>query len=134
MLTMLAALAIAAAAPDDAVIGRWRTETRNGIVEITPCGASICGRLIGSDGLRANPALTDLNNKDPSMRRRPLDGLRILSGFTRADGAWDDGTIYNGEDGKTYGARVTPQDRDHLLVRGCIFVPFCKTQTWTRVR
>jgi len=38
------------------------------------------------------------------------------------------------DDGKTYKATVTPIDANTLKVRGCIFVPLCKTQTWTRVR
>ena len=133
MLTLIAAAAVAAAGPD-AAIGRWTTETRNGIVEIDRCGASVCGRLLSSDGLRANPALTDANNKDAALRNRPLRNMTMLSGFTRSAAAWDGGTIYNAEDGKTYSARLTPEGADTLKVRGCVFVPLCKTQVWTRVR
>lgn len=125
--------AAAAITPDDAV-GRWRTETRNGIVELSRCGASICGRLVTSDGLRTNPMLTDINNKDPKLRGRRLQGLMILGGFTRGADGWSGGTIYNADDGRTYSARITFQDQDHLRVRGCVFVPLCKTQTWTRAR
>ncbi len=130
---MLAVLAPAALSPD-AAVGRWRTETRNGIVQVERCGSSICGTLVGSDGLKADPNLLDSKNKDPSLRDRKLMGLTILRGFTRADGAWTGGTIYNGEDGGTYKATVTPVDADRLKVRGCIMWPLCKTQTWTRIR
>ncbi len=41
---------------------------------------------------------------------------------------------YNGDDGGTYKATITPIDADHLKVRGCIVWPLCKTQTWMRVR
>ncbi len=133
MLSIIAAAAIAAAGPD-AALGRWKTETRNGIVEIERCGASICGKLVTSDGLKANPALTDANNKNAALRSRPLRGLTILSGFSRDGAEWTGGTIYNGDDGKTYTAKVTPDGADRLKVRGCIFVPLCKTQIWTRVR
>jgi len=131
--TLLAALASAAVNPD-AALGRWRTETRNGIVQIEHCGPSICGTLVGSDGLKANPNLLDSRNKDASLRGRKLMGLRILQGFTRGDGQWTGGSIYNGDDGGTYKATVTPVDADHLKVRGCIMWPLCKTQTWTRIR
>ncbi len=131
---ILMALAMAATASPDAVVGRWKTETRNGIVEITRCGASLCGKILGSDGLTANPALKDTNNKDEKLRGRALKGLQILGGFSFEDGVWDKGTIYNAEDGKTYGARITPVDANTLKLRGCIFVPLCKNQTWTRVR
>jgi uncharacterized protein (DUF2147 family) len=131
-LSLLAA-ASAALAPEVA-IGRWRTETRHGVVEVERCGASICGKLVGSDGLTANPNLLDANNKDPSRRGRRLMGLEILSGFTRGDSQWTGGIIYNGDDGGTYRATVTPIDVDHLRVRGCIIWPLCKSQTWTRIR
>lgn len=132
---LLAAL-LAGAAPvsPDTAIGTWKTETRNGVVEIQRCGSSICGRLVSSDALRTNPDTRDVKNADAKLRTRPLKGLLMLSGFTRGDDAWAGGTIYNGDDGKTYSARVTPISPDQLKVRGCVFVPFCKTQTWTRVR
>ncbi len=89
MLALLMGLAVAAAPalqPADAVVGRWKTPVHNGIVEITRCGASICGK------------------------------------------------IYNAEDGKTYSAEITMTGNDQLNLRGCVFKPFCRTQTWTRVR
>ena len=125
--------AVLAAPSADSVIGRWKTETRNGIVEIRHCGSSICGTLLTSDGLRADPALKDINNKDEAQRGRKLQGITMLQGFSRSDGLWDGGSIYNAEDGRIYKARITPVDVDHLKLRGCVFVPFCKTQTWTRV-
>lgn len=134
MSIMLMALAMAAAASPDAVVGKWKTETRNGIVEITRCGSSLCGKLLTSDGIAANPALKDANNKNEALRSRPLKGVQLLGGFTFKDGVWNGGTIYNAEDGKTYDARITPVDANTLKLRGCIFVPLCKNQTWTRVR
>ena len=130
----LTAAAPAAAASSDSALGKWRTPTKNGIVEITRCGASICGRLVTSDGLRANPDLRDANNKEPELRTRPLKGLMILRGFEADGSRWTGGSIYNADDGGTYKATVTPSDKDHLKVRGCIVWPLCKTQVWTRVQ
>ncbi len=134
MLLSLAALALAGApTTSNSVLGTWKTETKNGVVEISRCGASICGRLLTSDHIRTNPGLKDVNNSNPALRNRQLKGLLILSGFT-ADGAtWNGGKIYNADDGKTYSARLTPAG-NQLKVRGFIFVPLCKTQTWTRIR
>lgn len=139
MLATLMAAMLGAASPADAslnmVVGRWETETRGGIIEIARCGGSICGRLMTSVGLRADPSLRDLNNKDASLRGRPLKGMLLMQGFTPGSGGvWDSGNIYNAEDGRTYKARITPVDADHLKLRGCVFVPLCQTQTWTRVR
>jgi uncharacterized protein (DUF2147 family) len=130
---LIAAAAVAGSGGAD-VTGRWKTETRNGIVEIETCGQSVCGRLLTSDGLKANPNLTDANNRDKALRQRPLRNLQILGGFKASGREWAGGTIYNAEDGKTYGAKLTLVDTDTLNVRGCIFVPLCKTQTWKRVR
>ena len=131
----LVALALAGAAtPADGVVGMWRTGTRNGVVEIQKCGASICGRLVTSELLRTQPDLKDVKNANTALRTRPLKGLLLLSGFTSDGSAWSGGQIYNADDGKTYKATVTPINANQIKVRGCVFVPFCKTQTWVRIR
>lgn len=116
------------------VAGLWATPTRGGQVEITKCGASVCGRLVSSEGIRADPTLKDTANADAAQRGRLLKGLLILKGFSGGPTEWTGGEIYNAEDGKTYGATLTLNANDTLSVRGCVFVPLCKTQTWTRVR
>ena len=133
MLVLVAAMASAAPSPD-AVIGRWKTETKNAIVEIDRCGAQLCGTLINSDSIRANPAFPDSKNPNPALRSKPLRGSRMLSGFTRQGNEWVDGQIYKADEGKTYKGKITPVDANTLKLRGCIFVPLCKTQIWTRVR
>lgn len=133
-IVLIALVAAAASLPADTVVGRWQTESRHGIVEITRCGASICGTLVSSDGIRANPQLRDEKNKKPELRARELRGLQILQGFRWSSDSWSGGSIYNAEDGGTYGATVTMVDRDHLKLKGCIVWPLCKTQTWVRVR
>ena len=134
MLSLVALALAGAPQAADAAVGRWKTETRGGIVEIQRCGQSICGRLLTSEALRTNPTLRDLNNRDASLRNRPLRNLQILSGFGFDGEAWSGGRIYNAEDGRTYNAKVTPVGANQLKVRGCVFVPLCKTQTWTRLR
>lgn len=126
-----------AGAPDTAetVIGRWKTETHNAIVEISHCGDSICGKILTSDMIRANPAMKDVRNANAALRTRPIQGMLMLSGFKpAADGVWSDGQVYNAEDGKTYSGKITPVGANQLKLRGCVFFPLCKTQTWTRVR
>ena len=135
MTLILVALALAGAPqPADSAIGSWKTETRGGVVEIVRCGASICGRIVTSDKLRTDPNFKDEKNGNPALRNRPLRGLQILGGFARHDTGWVGGNIYNAEDGKTYNAEITLAGANQLKLRGCVFKPFCKTQTWTRVR
>jgi len=135
VLAAAAALAASTAqASPEALTGRWATPTRHGVVEITPCGPSICGRLVDSDGLRANPQLRDIHNKDAAQNGRPLKGLLMLQGFAPAANGWDGGTVYNAEDGGTYKATITMVDADTLKLRGCIVWPLCKSQTWKRLK
>ena len=76
MSIILTLLASSTALPADTVVGRWQTESRHGVVEITRCGQSICGALISSDGIKANPELRDEKNKTAALRGRPLRGLQ----------------------------------------------------------
>ncbi len=132
---ILAGWACAAAAPAaDPALGRWKTPLHEGVVVIAPCGGSICGTLITSTRLAADPDMRDRLNADPALRQRRLIGIVLLQGFTRDADAWAGGTIYNPDDGRTYHARVTPIDSDHLRVRGCVFVPLCQSQIWTRLK
>ena len=125
---------LAAGAVPDAVAGRWQTPTRHGLVEIVACGASVCGRLVDSDGLRADPHLRDSKNKDAAKQDRLLKGLQILQGFGYQNGSWTGGSIYNAEDGGTYQATLTLLDKDTLRVKGCIVWPLCKSQDWHRLK
>ncbi|MEP9377670.1 DUF2147 domain-containing protein [Aquabacter sp. CN5-332] len=129
---VLSLIAMPAFAAD--VTGTWLTPTDDGVVEIAACGASVCGRLITSDDIKANPALTDSKNADAALRSRPLKGLMMLQGFTGSGGNWTGGKIYNPDDGKTYSATLTLEGDSTLKVRGCVIVPFCETQTWKRAK
>lgn len=134
MILLLAAAAQAMSGPSlDDVVGRWQAQSDNGVIEITRCGASICGNLITSDRLRADPGQVDGRNRNASLRTRRLAGLSILSGFRRTSNSWTGGTIYDGQDGGTYSATITLADANHLRLRGCIIWLLCKTETWTRI-
>ncbi len=115
-------------------IGHWSTPAAHGVVAITRCGGSICGRLIASDTMRANPHLRDSNNADPALRNRLVHGMLLLSGFHHTADGWDGGTIYNPEDGHTYKATITMTNPNTLDLKGCLVWPVCKTQTWHRTR
>jgi uncharacterized protein (DUF2147 family) len=138
LLWLLAALPASATAQTqaDPTIGLWRTQTDHGLVRIAPCtspnGPTVCGFLVSSDKLLARPGLADIHNPNPALRARSLGGLQILAGFSRTATGWAQGTVYNPQDGRTYHARLTVIDPDHLRVRGCVFVPLCQTQTWSR--
>jgi uncharacterized protein (DUF2147 family) len=121
----MAASAIAAPAP---VTGRWLTEGRKAIVEVSTCGDSICGRVVKVLDPRAPKNATDIHNPDESLRKRPIEGLRILSSFEAGKSHWN-GRIYDPESGRTYRSELK-REGNVLKVKGC-WGPFCKTQRWT---
>lgn len=136
---MLIAAALAAApwaAAADPAFGLWETENGKAVVEIAPCGASACGRIVwlrnplGDDGA----LLRDRRNPDASLRDRPVCGMALLEGFTREGEAdWRNGSIYSAENGKTYTANMALKD-GALRLRGYVGVPlFGETQVWRRV-
>jgi uncharacterized protein (DUF2147 family) len=126
----LSATSAQAAAP---VTGKWVTQSKDGVVEIYECGATICGKL--AKFLVPPPngvGQKDVNNPNKSLRNRTLLGMNILTGF-KADGNEWKGQIYDPKSGKTYRSVVYKGKSGNLVVKGCIG-PFCQAQTWTAAR
>ena len=136
VLTAAAALsATALAAPAFAAdpTGLWQTPTNGGQVRISRCGQALCGTLVTSDHIRANPNVQDEHNSDRNQRTRTLRNLPMLRGFTGGPTEWTNGSVYNPADGRTYRGTITMQGDNTLRLRGCVVAPLCKTQTWTRI-
>jgi uncharacterized protein (DUF2147 family) len=94
----------------------------------------LCGKVVTSDRIKADPALADTKNRNAALRARPLKDLQILQGFTGGPPQWKGGTVYNPEDGGTYKGSIKLVDPDTLRLTGCIFAPLCKTETWRRIK
>ena len=111
------------------IAGRYVTADGAGIVQVAPCGGATCGRLVQILKARAGAPALDVNNHDPALRGRPIQGIAILSGFTDRGADWR-GTIYDPRNGKTYKSIVSKNPDGSLKVQGCISF-FCQTQRWT---
>lgn len=130
-------LSVASAEPSDPVFGYWIIESGHAIVHISPCGEKACGRVVwmsdptNDDG---TPRL-DSENDNPSLRTRPLCGMRAIGDFERAgQGDWQGGYIYDPIEGDVYDAYLEIQPDGSLKVRGFVRVTMIgKTQTWRRV-
>jgi uncharacterized protein (DUF2147 family) len=137
-ISLLAVASMAQAA--DPVLGKWLTKGGKSHVEITKCGAGLCGKIVWlkEPTYKDGKPKVDRKNKDTKLRSRPLMGLAIVQGFKKADdkGAyWTGGTIYNATDGKTYKCYIKLQSDGRLKVRGYVGIKlFGKTQYWTRVK
>ena len=131
--TLLALCATGAAqAADLEVAGRWFTDDRSSIISIEDCGnGTPCG-VVQWLSPEVDEDARDSNNRDQSLRHRPILGMSVLSGFkAKEGGCWRKGNIYNPEDGRTYRARIELISNDALSVSGCLG-PICKTLIWHR--
>jgi len=138
LLALAAALMLTAgaaptlAAGEASPIGVWKTPDDNGQIEIFACGGKLCGRIVTSAQIRANPGLKDSANKDPALRNRPLKGLVLMTGFSGGPARWTGGAIYRPQDGGTYQGTIDLVDAGTLKLKGCVVAPLCQTQTWKR--
>ncbi|WP_245841858.1 DUF2147 domain-containing protein [Sphingomonas lenta] len=131
---MLFLASAAQAAPP--IAGRWVTQEGDSIVTIGPCGSGggdqTCGRITTFLRRPDTPNPTDRNNPDPALRRRPVLGLAVLTGFTDQGKDWR-GRIYDPRSGKSYKSILSRNPDGTLKVQGCIAF-ICRTQTWRPAR
>lgn len=80
---------------------------------------------------------TDKNNPDESKRDKPLLGYVMLRGFeyNADEEVWENGTIYDPNNGSTYNCVIEMKNKNVLEVRGYIGVSlFGRTDTWKRLK
>ena len=96
-----------------------------------------CGKILWVDESEKNRPIPyrDIENPDKSLRDRTLAGLPFLKGFEfDGDDKWEDGKIYDPENGKTYSCYMKLKDESTLEVRGFIgFSWIGRTEVWTRI-
>ena len=83
--------------------------------------------------LRDGKPKIDIHNPDKARRSDPVMGLMILKKFKKdGDHGYDDGTIYDPKNGKTYKCKIS-FDGDKLDVRGYVGFSFIgRTEVWTK--
>lgn len=125
LLTLIAALILPSAVLSQDLKGVWRTESteRGHIeVEISQCGAALCGTIIRA--------------RDPDGVSGPYEhlGRKMIWNMmpTGTKGAWDSGKIWDPRNGRTYNSRMALQN-GKLVVTGCM-LGICQSQTWLAVR
>lgn len=128
----------------DAVLGEWWTEDRDARVRLERSDGVIRGRIVWLEepvyppddpgGMAGQPRV-DRENSDPAKRDRPVIGLTIVDGFVyEGDGEWEEGTVYDPENGKRYDAEMWLEGEDTLMLRGYIGISlFGRTAEWSRV-
>ena len=146
-LLMIAILALSsvifAADQADAILGQWIMAGGKARVEIVRQNGTYVGHIVwlkeplypadDSQGMAGKPKV-DRKNPDASLRKRPIIGLPLVSGFHHAEtNVWTGGTIYDPENGKTYSCKISLMDNGSLRVRGYIGISlFGRTEVWQR--
>ena len=114
----------------DKVLGVWLTDDKQGKIQIYKQDNSFFGKIISGN----DPNRVDSNNPDEKLRSRKLIGTVILSNFV-FDGkaTWEDGKIYDPNNGKTYSCLMKLKDANTLEIRGYVGIAmFGRTAYWTR--
>ncbi len=115
----------------DDIIGTYMTDKNEGMVEVTKRDAKYYGKLIWT----VTPGKLDANNPDKKQQADKLAGKEILKGFTFDDGTWENGTIYDPKNGKTYSCRINRDEKGNLNVRGYIGISMLgRTTFWVKVK
>lgn len=145
---LLCAIASTASAQVPSVMGVWLVASGKAHVQIAACAdpgrGPVCGTIValinpkGSDGKAVEPEVAnDFRNPDAGLRDRKVIGQVMSYDFRKASepNAFEGGTIYSAETGKTFKANISLLPDGTLRLRGYIGTPMLgETQIWTRVR
>jgi uncharacterized protein (DUF2147 family) len=123
---------------ENKVLGTWLTSGGDSKITIKKSSnGKFSGEVVWlKDPNRDGKPKTDHKNPDEKLRSRPTLGLSILSGFEydADDKEWEDGTIYDPKEGKTYKCIMWfEKDPNQLHVKGYIgFSLIGKEVVWTK--
>jgi uncharacterized protein (DUF2147 family) len=119
----------------DRLEGLWYNDIKSAKVQITRAGnGKFYGKVVWlKEPLKNGKPKVDELNEDPKLRTRPRLGLPVLNDFVKdGDEKYDDGTIYDPLNGKTYSCKITYKGNT-LDIRGYIGISlFGRTTVWSR--
>lgn len=120
----------------DKVMGVWKTGSGKGMVKIYKENDKYYGKLVWlkEPNDESGKPKVDKNNSDESMRSRALLGIVNLRDFVyKGDKVWEEGKIYDPENGSDYSCEMKMTDDNTLEVRGFIGVSlFGRTDVWKK--
>lgn len=121
----------------DALIGVWSPSHGKAKVKVSKVGEKYFGKIVWlkEPMNEKGEKKTDVNNSDSKMHDTPLLGYKILKDFEYVGkNTWENGTIYDPENGSLYSCTIKMTDNNTLDVRGYIGVSMIgRTDTWTRL-
>jgi uncharacterized protein (DUF2147 family) len=126
----------------EAIVGKWLNQEGTSHIQIFKAtNGSFAGKYYGKivwlkEPLKNGKPKVDDLNPDPKKQAVPLLGLQILKDFVydAEDKEWEDGTIYDPKNGKTYSCNMTLAG-NKLNVRGYVGISMIgRTSVWTKVQ
>jgi uncharacterized protein (DUF2147 family) len=119
----------------DPLEGFWFNDTKHAKIQVYKGKDNkLYGKIVWmAEPNRNGKPKMDEKNPDESKRTQPVIGLVILKGFKQtAPNLYEDGTIYDPKNGKTYSCKITKKG-DELDVRGFVGISLIGRSTkWTR--
>lgn len=121
-------------AQSDRLEGIWFNDKKDAKIQIYKAkDGKFYGKILWLKEPTKNGKLKvdDKNPKD-QLQQQPLVGLVILKGFEKDGDTYDDGTIYDPENGKTYDCIMTLKGKT-VSIRGYIGISWIgRTTVWER--
>lgn len=116
---------------EEGIVGEWWSEEKDGRIRFYKHKD---GTYRGVLTWSKNPRL-DTENDNPKLRSRSIIGIILMWKLRYKDGAFEDGYVYNPEDGNVYRVDAKVLGPDKLKIRGYMGISlFGQTQVWTRYR
>ncbi|MCP9769861.1 DUF2147 domain-containing protein [Lacihabitans sp. LS3-19] len=106
----------------DITKGTWYNEEKTARVQFYETNGKIFGKIVWlKDPLNNGKPRTDEFNPNAKLKSAPLMGLVFLKNFKKdGEKAWEDGSIYDPKNGKTYSSNMKLVSPTQLDVRGYI--------------
>ena len=120
------------------ILGIWYNEEKTSKVQVYQEGNKFFAKVVWlkePNDKTTGKARTDNLNPDAKLQKTPLMGLVVLKNFVfDGDEEWNDGTIYDPKNGKTYSCKIHFGDSPNLLkIRGYVGISLLgRTTYWTK--
>ena len=120
---ILVALTAAQDSSPASIEGRWRSPGGNSIIDIAPCGSSLCGTVAWASAKA---------KKDSARTTSQLVGTQILTGVQQRGNRWQ-GRLFIPDKNRRVTAEIQLVGAQQLKVSGCaVGGSLCRTALWTR--
>lgn len=119
------------------IFGKWQVTNDagkvNSIIEIYETGGEVAGKVVRI--MKEEDRDQTCNKCSGELKDKPIEGLKVISGFEKEGEEYTGGTLIDPKSGKEYKGKIwiDEEDPNKLNVRGYVAF-FYKTKTWERAK